>query len=510
MRETTSPFEVASSFEAGEVQAGVRLGRLEAQYEELFAEVIEDGVITPEERARLDRAADALGLDRARLLQLEQALTAAYESRRRVRVREVAVPADAGSDGAADAPKGDAPERASLTPLDAASELRAQALERRVRVLEARVAELEQENDALRAQAFVEVDLSGVAPLSAPHAEIDDPEELLRRLRPDPRDAGLLRALYRAFETQGQRDRQWCVARALVHLRAALPVERAFYEALRPEGLVRPGASLSRESWQRLLAHPDQEPVVGEIFAAVLGPVLLGRIAAMRRDGTLPRLDPATRQTPATSTLTAVRCFAWAGTILGVRLPPLHTDPAAEATVTMVPATAPALRLGGSALRGRSPAELAFLAGEHLAYFRDDAFMRALFHAIPELEDLFLAALAIGNPALPMTAPVRARVTPIAQAIEPLLEPVQIDRLRGGFLRFVEDGGRANLQRWANAVDATASRAGLLLADDLDAAGAVLRIEDPDHADERMDDLLHFAVGDRYANLRKQLGVTVG
>ena len=46
MSETTSPFEVASSFEAGELQGGVRLGRLEAQYEELFSEVIEDGVIT--------------------------------------------------------------------------------------------------------------------------------------------------------------------------------------------------------------------------------------------------------------------------------------------------------------------------------------------------------------------------------------------------------------------------------------------------------------------------------
>jgi len=213
---------------------------------------------------------------------------------------------------------------------------------------------------------------------------------------------------------------------------------------------------------------------------------------------------------PATSTLTSVRCFAWAGTILGVQLPPLHVDPTAAGTVTMVPATAPSLRLGRLALSGRSPAELAFLAGENLAYFRDDAFMRALFHAITELEDLFLAALAIGNPALPMTAPVRARVTPIAQAIEPLLEPVQIDRLRGGFLRFVEDGGRANLQRWATAVDATAARAGLLLADDLRAAEAVLRLEDPGRIDERMDDLVLFVVSERYENLRKQLGVAVG
>jgi hypothetical protein len=501
MSEPASPFEVAASFEAGEAQRGVRLGRLEVQYEELFSQVIEDGVITAEERAELERAADALGLDRARLMQLEQALTAAYEARRRVRVREIAVATDAHAPD--DAALAAAP--ASLSPLEGSAELRAQALARRVRALEARVAELERELEEARAQAAVDVDLSGVS--ASGTLPSDDPEELLRRLRLDPRDASVLSALFRAFGAAGQHDRQWCAAHVLVHLGAASQEERALYQALRPEGLVRPGASLSRESWHRLLTHPDQEPVVGELFAAVLGPVLLGRIAAMRRDGALARLDAAERKDPATSTLTSVRCFAWAGAILGVQVPPLYTDPSAAATVTMVPATAPALRLGKLALSGRSPAELAFLAGEHLSYFRDDAFMRALFHAITELEDLFLAALAIGNPALPMTAPVRARIAPIAQAIEPLLEPVQIDRLRGGFLRFVEDGGRTNLQRWANAVDATASRAGLLLANDLDAARGVLELEDAGRAAERLDDLYLFAVSERYASLRKQLGV---
>jgi hypothetical protein len=510
MSEPASPFEVASSFEAGAVQTGVHLGRLEAQYEELFSEVIEDGVITVEERARLEQAADALGLDRARLHQVEHALTAAYEARRRVRVREIGAPAPAPVPPDAAITDEPTADQASPSPREAAAEMRAHALSRRVRALEARVAELTRENEELRAQASVEVDLSGVSASAAPATRGDDAEELLRLLRLDPRDAGVVRRLYRVFGAEGQKDRQWCAAAVLVHLGAAGAEERAFHAERKPEGLVRPSASLSRESWQRMLFHPDQEPVVGEIFAAVLGPVLLGRIAAMRRDGTLRRLDPATRQNPATSTLTAVRCFAWAAAILGLQLPPLHVDPAADGTLVMVPATAPALRLGRAALSGRSPAELAFLAGEHLSYFRDDAFMRALFHAIPELEDVFLAALAIGNPALPLTAPVRARVLPIAKAIEPLLEPVQIDRLRGGFLRFVEDGGRANLQRWAAAVDATAARAGLLLANDLDAAAAVLRIEAPDRADERMDDLVLFAVSERYANLRKQLGVAVG
>jgi hypothetical protein len=504
MSEERSPFAHDASFEPGEAAAGVRLGRLEAQYEELFSEVIEDGVITPSERARLTRAADALGLDHERLLQLERALTAAYEARRRVRVREIAASAEAPvkDDVVTSAP----PLAVEPTP---AADARIAGLERTIAMLEARIAELEAEVDDLRSQAAVDVDVSGVVTTAGPAGEVGDPEELIRRLRPDPRDGELLRALHRAFARSGQADRAYCVAQALVYVGAADEETRAAYAQLHGEGLVRPRAALSRESWHRLLAHPEQEPLVGEIFAAVLGPVLLGRIAALRRDGALPRLDPAQRQDPATSTVTAVRCCGWAASILGVQMPPLFADPAASEPARMIPGTTPALRLGRPGLSGRTPAELAFLAGEHLAYFRDDAFMRALFDGIPELEDVFLAALSIGNPAIPLTPAVRARVAPLAQAIEPLLDAVHVDRLRGAFLRFVEEGGRTNLQRWATAIDATAARAGLLLCNDLGAAEAVLKIEDPGGAEERMNDLVLFAVSERYTKLRKQIGIAV-
>ena len=497
MSEDSSPFLHDTSFEPGTLTAGVGLGRLEAQYEALFSEVIADGVITAEEREELERAADRLGLDRGRLQQLERALTAAYEARRSVRVREIA-------------PR--APESVvigrvvdvSTPPAEVAD---AEPLLARIHELEARVAELLRENDELRAGAAVEVDLSGVVADAAPASEVDDPEELLRRLRPDPRDGEILRALRRAFTRRGQIDRAYCAAHALVHLGAADDEARALHASLRGEGLVRPRAALSRDAWLRLLVHPEQEPLVGEMFASVLGPVLLGRIAALRRDGALGRLDPAQRQDPSTSTVTAVRCMGWAAAILGVQLPPLFTDPAATEAARMVPATQPALRLGKAALSGRTPAELAFLAGEHLSYFRDDAFMRALFEGIVDLEDVFLAALFIGNKSVPLAPAVRARVVPLSQAIEPLLDAVHVDRLRGAFLRFVEEGGRANLMRWAAATDATAARAGLLLSDDLGAAEVVLRIEDPERVEERMNDLLLFTVGERYGKLRRQLGI---
>ena len=81
-------FEHASTFEQGEVTGNVRLDKYEVYYEQLFAEAMEDGVITSEERSRLEKAAESLGLDKGRLRQLELALQAAYAARHGVAIQE--------------------------------------------------------------------------------------------------------------------------------------------------------------------------------------------------------------------------------------------------------------------------------------------------------------------------------------------------------------------------------------------------------------------------------------
>ena len=484
-------FDPEQGFAQGELSGQVKLGKFQAHYEELFAEVIDDGVITLEERARLNRAADALGLDRLQLRRLEEALQAAYEARHHVRVREMADE---------EAP----PASIVLTP-GAARDPRIAVLERRVAELEAQVTDLTKQLEQARSQVAVEVDLSQMA---APVAIVEEtPEELTRRVRNNPRDVASLRALYAAYgRSPAEADRQWLVAQALVYLGAAQERERETEARGRPDGLIKPAHSLSTEGWQ-LLFHPDEEVLTGQIFAVIAGPVLLGRVSTLRRDKALPKLDPAQKQDPNASTLQAVRCFSWAGAVLGLGSPPLYADPESEAVAEMVPAFPPATRLGRGALSGRSPLELAFVAGRHLSWYREEHFIRLLVPSIPDLENLFLAALSIANAGIPMAAGVRQRVAPLARAIEPLLEPSAVDRLRGHFLRFLEEGGRTNLQRWATAADRTAARAGLLLANDLAVAHTIFESEDPATARDKMDDLIVFTASDRYAKLRKQMGI---
>src|SRR5664280_2798879 len=144
----------------------------------------------------------------------------------------------------------------------------------------------------------------------------------------------------------------------------------------------------------------------------------------------------------------AVRALAWSAAILGVGVPTIIVDPQCEGSFVHTPALPPMTLVASSALSGRGQRELAFLAGRHLTMYRAEHYVRALFPSVPDLEDLFLAAIILGNPSLPLAADVKRRVVPIAAALEPLLQPGQIDALRGYLLRFVEEGGRTNLQRW--------------------------------------------------------------
>jgi hypothetical protein len=484
-------FEHGAGFVAGEVCGGFGLGPLETQYEELFAEALADGVITPEERTRLEKAADNLGLDPQRLLRLEQAMVAAYQTRHRVQIIEHYEES-----------------AASLSPLrvEADGDAGRTLLLKRIEQLEARVKELEGELRKARASINVEVDLSDFE--SAAQDASEDPEEIWRRARRDPKNPDAYRALSRVYAARQEQDRRFCVAQVLCVLNAASNEERALVDRFRTQDLIAPRASVSANAWVDLLFHPEQEVLTGQIFSLIAPAVLVGRVTALRRDHKLYQPPPTAKQDPAKATITAVRAIPWAAAIMGLAAPPIYIEKEREAGYLLMPGVPPFTSVGKSVLSGRTQLEHAFLVGRHLAGYRQEHFVKTLFNGVADLEDLFLAALTIGNPGLPIAEDMKRRVAPIAQAIQPMLEAPQVDALRGCFLRFVEEGGRTNLQRWSSAVGKTACRAGFVLSNDIATALALLAPEEgPDG--ELGKDLLGFAASERYFKLRRQLGIAI-
>lgn len=484
-------FRHARDFIPSDAGGAIGTSKLESEYEKLFTTFLEDGVIDAEERAQLDRAAADLGLDAERLRRLEEALLAAYRARHRVHVAE---PFEE--------------QRESMLPWKLTPDSTpppSADLVAEVERLRARVAELEEELRRAQSAINVEVDLSD---FDTQVTATEDPDEQWRRVRRDPTNPEALRELYRIYTDRGHLDGRWCAAQALCYLGAANADEQAMFEAHRTQRLIAPRAGLSAEAWHECLFHPEEEALTSQIFAIIAPAVLVGRVATLRRDQSLHVVDPATRQTPENSTIMAVRAIAWGAAVLGLPLPPVYVERERPSAYEHIPALPPVTVVGKAALRGRTELELAFLAGRHLSGYRGEHFVKTLFSAVPDLEDLFLSALVIAQPALPLAQGVRERVEPIARALSGLLEPAPIDALRGLFLRFVEEGGRTNLQRWSAAVDKSRCRVGLALSQDLASACALLE-EEEGHLGPLAQDLITYSTSNRFLKLREQLGIAL-
>jgi hypothetical protein len=85
--------------------------------------------------------------------------------------------------------------------------------------------------------------------------------------------------------------------------------------------------------------------------------------------------------------------------------------------------------------------------------------------------------------------------------------------LRQVVKRFIEEGAKANIKRWNQAVELTACRAGLIVSGDLEVAKKILSAEQQLPGDlspaDKMKELLLYSVSEEYSRVRQALGIAV-
>lgn len=494
MSNDSDAFRLADDFHAQAPSGGLGLGALEAEYEALFSEVLADGVITREERERLERAAKNLGIERGRMERLEQAMSLAYETHHQVRI--VRSDEDDSPRPSLRLPGTEQDPRAEVAALRAENE-----------ALRHRISELERDLRRAEEHVAVEIDLGS---LTSSPVEMGGAlaSEVWKEVRRDPYRANYLRALRDAYLAESERDGAYLASQALLGMGAADERDTALL-AERPRGdLILPRTSIDESTWSDCLFHPEEDRVTGAIFSVIAPAVLVLRVTTLRRDGKLRLPVPSKRQDPEKTTVMAARAVAWGATLLGLPCPTVYVDPEADVGYESVCAVPPYSLLGQKVLRGRTASELAFLLGRHLSAYRGEHFVRSLFPATEDLEDLFLSALLLAQPALPLGDRVRLRVAPLAQAIGPLLEPTHLDHLRGLYARFADEGGRTNLQRFGGGLVKTAHRVGLALSQDLPRALELIEQEEGPRG-PLAQELISFFTSERMILLRRRLGLSL-
>ncbi len=326
-----------------------------------------------------------------------------------------------------------------------------------------------------------------------------------------PTRASTFTRLFGLHQRAGRSDRAWLAATALEELGATDVDQQLIVDQFRLEGPIRPARSLDEAGWSELAA-PGADDVVAGVLRAVAQAARAAQIEELRDARKLVPLDPARKQS-ATSTVSVVRSFQWAAQVLGIEAPALYVMESVPGGIAAVQAPEASTALGPDVLRGLGTKDLAFLAGRHLTYYRPEHYALLHYPTLAELSVLFLAAVKLAMPAVPVPTHLDAAVARTRKQLLRYVGDAERVTLAAAVERLDGRDGRVDLAAWIRGVELTATRAGLLLCGDLRTAMARIRGETRAigelDVDQKRADLLAFCAGEKLARLRASLGVDV-
>jgi tetratricopeptide (TPR) repeat protein len=329
--------------------------------------------------------------------------------------------------------------------------------------------------------------------------------------------ATYMKTLRRLFLERNQYDQAWCVTSSLAFLRQADAEEQRFYEQYKPKTFARAKARLTEELWQKDIYHPDEDRFISHVLAAVSHSVAAIR-AREHKDWGLKRKD---RRDPTTDQLLFSKVFNYVSQVLSVPQPELFLRPESPGELDMANARdkgqlTAAFVVGSALLQGRQEKELAYVIGKKLALMRPDHFVRWP-HVVPTVSELkvcFLAALKLVQPQVPIKPELQQPVAQYLDLLQKTVPPQLLEQLAVVVQRFLATKAEADLHKWSNAVDYTATRAGFLTCGDLEVAARMAQMEPVAvgsvEPKEKIRDLIQWSVSDEYFKLREHLGLTIG
>ncbi len=332
--------------------------------------------------------------------------------------------------------------------------------------------------------------------------------DMRRSLKKDPTRASTLRELYELFLRQGQNDKAWCAANALVHLGEADEAQHKFAGDFPPVDLEGVPGTLAACAWPSHVMAPGVDERLTAIFRYLVPAVVRARMARVPEKSRIKWLGAQVRETDSPLAARLIRIARNGAEILGVPPPLLLARPQLSVPFAVAPTPTPALFVSLPAA-GAVPDELlVFLVARRLAELRPELVAHALFPTLTELKTLMKAALRVAV-ATRGAPPENADDAAIARA----LDPHEMDGLREAVSAIVGTESRADIRRWHQQADLTIARAALLLSGDIELAWRGIQREPRSPSDLTPGDwraeMLQFAVSDEYADLREAIGVGV-
>ncbi|MEM7605386.1 MAG: tetratricopeptide repeat protein [Myxococcota bacterium] len=342
-----------------------------------------------------------------------------------------------------------------------------------------------------------------------------DPKRFFRKaidahgaiLRLSPYRVESYQALRKIYAGRNLEDEEWCVCQTLKALGMAGPEEESLYKAHKPKHPAAAQEFFGEDHWFNHLIHPDQDPLLTDIFAAIASAACRASAQALGAYD----LDGASPRDASSDKSEMVKTIAYAAGVTQITLPPVYYRESDPGGLSVLFTEAPALGVGKGALAGGPPQALAFVASRQLTYFRNGLIMRLLAGSGSALRAWLLGAIKVATPAFPVPPKLKSKVDARAASLREHLGRPEQDRLVGLVQKLLSAAPELDMKKWIAAVDLTADRVGFVMSNSLELAAAVIKASPADAMPqkERLQELYLYSASPAYMQLREKIGVSI-
>jgi tetratricopeptide (TPR) repeat protein len=339
-----------------------------------------------------------------------------------------------------------------------------------------------------------------------------------RRLMTNPMRMESYKELRRLYAEIGEYDKAWCVAAVLGWLKKASAEEMALYTKHRSEHPRRVARKLSDDLWRDHLYHPSQTPILNDVFA-MAAPLVAPMLARSSKEMGLKSGDQLDLDL---ETRVYAKSADYVGQVLDNSVSAMYIRGTMDRDRQLIPVLmgsteefSTVLLINPKILQNDSLIELNYWFCKAMAMLRLEHTVLYGSASATVLRAVALAFLKVVRPATKLTGEVE-QINRLVNVFKTDLPPNKLDLLAERADQLLEATSEKGINDWIEGVNQSATRAALLLCDDLETAARLISTEQDgtaaDHSASvklRLRQLMIFAVSNHYFKLRELLGLQI-
>jgi len=326
-------------------------------------------------------------------------------------------------------------------------------------------------------------------------------------LRKSPYRVESYQALRQLYTDVKRADGSWCVCQTLKVLSNAGPDEEAFFKKHRSRHPAAAEEFFNEDIWFNHLIHPDQDPLLTGIFAAISPAVVASRSQQLSAYD----VSASDKRDPASDESVMVQTLGYVAGVTQIELPDVYYRKKDPGGLSILYTEPPAIGVGKGALGGGPAQALAFVAARQLTYFRQGHYLRHLVPSGSGLRAWLLAAIKMVTPQFPVPKSLGSKVDKSLEALKKHVTGETKEQLRQLVQKLLAAAPELDMKKWVAAVDLTADRVGFVMANDLEISAALIKAspEEGMPQKERLKELYLYSVSSAYMQLRQKIGISI-